>query len=200
MIAVIDSGVANLRSVANTLNHLGAKMKIVHTPQDLEGADKIILPGVGAFEAGMAKLRECGFVEALHEYARQGVPILGICLGMQLLFDYSEEMGHFEGLGLLKGGVIRFPTDGPKVPHIGWNQLHHDGKSALLKDVPDGSYAYFVHSYFIQPEDRSIILATTDYGIDFTSVVGQGMVFGAQFHPEKSQQTGHKLLTNFIEM
>ena len=198
MIAVIDSGVANLRSVSNALNHLGAQHCIAHTPGDLDHADKIILPGVGAFGAGMAHLQD--FIEPLRERADKGIPILGICLGMQLLFERSEEMGDYEGLGLLKGTIVRFPTDGPKVPHIGWNQLQHDGSSPLLKGVPTGGYAYFVHSYYAQTAAPDMILASTDYGIDFPAVVGKDNVFGAQFHPEKSQHTGLKLLANFIEM
>ncbi len=200
MIAVIDSGVANLRSVANALKHLGATARIAHTPDDLDGADRIILPGVGAFAAGMAQLRSRGFVEPLRDRARQGVPILGICLGMQLLFERSEEMGDTEGLGLLKGSIVRFPVDGPKVPHIGWNQLRHHGAPPLLKGVPAGSYAYFVHSYYARVASPDMILADTSYGIDFPAVVGQGSVYGAQFHPEKSQYTGLKLLANFMEM
>jgi glutamine amidotransferase len=200
MLAVVDSGVANLRSVMNTLKHLGADAHVAHTPADLHHADRIILPGVGAFAAGMAQLRQRGFIEPLRDYAKQGVPILGICLGMQLIFDCSEEMGTHEGLGLLPGQVVRFPTDGPKVPHIGWNQLHHNGESALLKGVPAGGYAYFVHSYYVRVPSPDMVLASTDYGIDFPAVVGKGNVFGAQFHPEKSQHTGLKLLTNFMEM
>ncbi len=200
MIAVIDSGVANLRSVANALNHLGASMKIAHTPADLNGADKIILPGVGAFGAGMAQVRARGFVEPLREYVARGVPLLGICLGMQMLFERSLEMGDFEGLGLLKGIVVRFPVDGPKVPHIGWNRLKPTCQSPLLRNIPAGGYAYFVHSYYAQPATPDTILATSDYGIDFPAVVGAGNVFGAQFHPEKSQKTGLQLLRNFIEM
>ncbi len=200
MIAVVDSGVANLRSVSNALNHLGATMKIAHTPDDLHGADKIILPGVGAFAAGMEQLNRRGFVEPLRALARQGVPILGICLGMQLLFERSEEMGETEGLGLLPGTIVRFPTDGPKVPHIGWNQLQHKGNTLLLNGVPAGGYAYFVHSYYAAVPSPEMILATTDYGIDFPAVVGCNNVFGAQFHPEKSQHTGLRLLTNFMEM
>ena len=200
MIAVVDSGVANLRSVSNALNHLGISHKIAHSPDDLHGADKIILPGVGAFAAGMEQLRKREFVEPLREYARQGTPILGICLGMHLLFDCSEEMGNHEGLGLLRGNVVRLPGGGPKVPHMGWNQLQHDGKSALLRDVPVGGYAYFVHSYYAQTASPDMIVASTEYGIDFPAVVGQDNVFGAQFHPEKSQQTGLRLLTNFAEM
>jgi imidazole glycerol-phosphate synthase subunit HisH len=200
MIAVVDSGVANLRSVSNALHHLGAEMKIAHTPDDLHGADKIILPGVGAFSAGMEQLHKRGFVQPLQALAHEGVPILGICLGMQLLFERSEEMGHTEGLGLLPGAIVRFPTDGPKVPHIGWNQLAHDGHSPLLKDVPVGGYAYFVHSFYAAIPTVDMVIATTDYGIDFPAVVGRGNVFGAQFHPEKSQHTGLKLLSNFMEM
>jgi imidazole glycerol-phosphate synthase subunit HisH len=200
MIAVIDSGVANLRSVSNTLHHLGAEMKIAHTPADLDGADKIILPGVGAFSAGMDQVRARGFVKPLREKAEQGVPILGICLGMQMLFELSEEMGNYEGLGLLKGKIVRFPENGVKVPHIGWNQLAHDGNSPLLKGVPNNGYAYFVHSYYAQPAQTVNVIACTDYGISFPSVVGHKNVFGAQFHPEKSQHTGQRLLANFMAM
>jgi glutamine amidotransferase len=200
MIAVIDSGVANLRSVTNTLNHLGAQMKIAHTPADLDGADKIILPGVGAFAAGMDQVRARGFVEPLREKAAQGIPILGICLGMQMLFELSEEMGNYEGLGLLKGRIVRFPENSVKVPHIGWNQLTHDGNSLLLKGVPNNGYAYFVHSYYAQPAQQDSIIACTDYGISFPSVVGRDNVFGAQFHPEKSQHTGQRLLANFMAL
>ena len=200
MIAVVDSGVANLRSVSNALQHLGAEHRIAHTPADLPGADKVILPGVGAFAAGMAQLRERGFVEPLRRIAREGTPILGICLGMHLLFECSEEMGMHEGLGLLEGEVVRFPVEGPKVPHIGWNQLDHDGSSRLLKDVPIGGYAYFVHSYYARLASPDMVIASTAYGIDFPAVVGRGNVFGAQFHPEKSQHTGLQLLANFVAM
>jgi glutamine amidotransferase len=202
MIVVIDSGVANLRSVQNALNHLGAHAKIAHTPHDLDGAHRIILPGVGAFAAGMEQLRARGFVEPIREKVAEGIPLLGICLGMQLIFEHSEEMGSHEGLGLLPGKVVRFPVEGPKVPHIGWNQLQHDETSPLLKDVPVCSYAYFVHSYYVQvpTPDSSMILASTDYGIEFPAIVGKGRVFGAQFHPEKSQRTGLKLLENFLTL
>jgi imidazole glycerol-phosphate synthase subunit HisH len=200
MIAVVDSGVANLRSVMNALKHLGASARIANTPDDLAGADRVILPGVGAFAAGMAQLRERRFVEPLRQLAGTGVPILGICLGMQLLFERSEEMGDYEGLGLLSGAIVRFPANGPKVPHIGWNQLRVCNSSPLLNQVPQGSYAYFVHSYYAQTASTDMILASTEYGLDFPAVVGRGNVYGAQFHPEKSQYTGLKLLANFMEM
>jgi len=198
MIVVIDSGVANLRSVANALRHLGAEMRIAQDADGLDGAHKIILPGVGAFEAGMKRLRECGFVGALAKYVEQGIPLLGICLGMQMLFERSEEMGDFEGLGLLPGKVVRFPQ-GQKVPHMGWNQLLPHTASPLLRGIAAGDYAYFVHSYYAhaQPED---VLAGCEYGITFPAVVARGSVYGAQFHPEKSQGTGLQLLRNFLQM
>jgi glutamine amidotransferase len=200
LIAVIDSGVANLRSVSNALRHLGATFRIAQAPADLSGADKIILPGVGAFEAGMHQLRTRGLVAPLHDHHARGTPILGICLGMQLLFERSEEMGDHEGLGLLPGAIVRFPVQGPKVPHIGWNQLTHDGRSPLLRGVASGSYAYFVHSYYADLRDPEVLVASACYGIDFPAVVGRGKVFGAQFHPEKSHHSGLTLLKNFLEM
>jgi imidazole glycerol-phosphate synthase subunit HisH len=199
MIAVIDSGVANLRSVANALNHLGIAHRIVHTPDELAHADKILLPGVGAFAAGMERLLARDFVMPLRDYAAKGTPILGICLGMQLLFERSEEMGEHQGLGLLQGDIVRFPPEVPLVPHVGWNQLEHDCRSPLLRGVKSGGYAYFVHSYYARTAPENVI-AITDYGIQFPAVVGQGNVWGAQFHPEKSQHTGLTLLRNFAEM
>jgi glutamine amidotransferase len=200
MLTIIDSGVANLRSVVNTLRFLGVEPHIAHNPAELADADKVILPGVGAFGAGMANLRERGFVEPIREIAAKGVPLLGICLGMQLLFARSFELGEFEGLGLLQGEIVRFPADGPKVPHIGWNQLHYPNNTRLLRNVTQGSYAYFVHSFYARIPDPAIILAYTDYGINFPAVVGRGNVFGAQFHPEKSQATGQTLLKNFLAL
>jgi glutamine amidotransferase len=183
----------------NSLRRLSIDAELVSTPDEIERAERIILPGVGAFSAGMAGLQSRGLIEPLREQAARGTPILGICLGMQLLFEGSEELGEYEGLGLLPGRIVRFPADGPKVPHIGWNQLQHTGRSALLSGVPDGGYAYFVHSYYaVTPPD--LVLACTDYGLPFPSVVGQGNVYGAQFHPEKSQGVGLRLLTNFATM
>lgn len=199
MLSVVHSDVANLRSVMNTLRRLNIDAELVSTPDQVDRAERIILPGVGAFSAGMAGLQSRGLIEPLREQAARGTPILGICLGMQLLFESSEEHGEFEGLGLLPGRIVRFPADGPKVPHIGWNQLQQSGQSALLKGVPDGGYAYFVHSYYaLTPPD--VVLACTDYGLPFPAVVGRENVFGAQFHPEKSQGVGLRLLSNFATM
>lgn len=200
MIVVIDSGVANLRSVAHALTHLGATFTIAQTPADLDSAHKIILPGVGAFAAGMATLQRGGFVEPLKRRVEQGIPLLGICLGMQMLFERSQEMGDHPGLGLLPGRIIRFAANGLKVPHMGWNQLSIRRASPLLKGIADGGYAYFVHSYHADSSASDLTLAACDYGVTFPAIVGQGNVFGAQFHPEKSHQTGLRLLKNFVEM
>ncbi|GIK62872.1 MAG: imidazole glycerol phosphate synthase subunit HisH [Chloroflexota bacterium] len=199
MIAIVDYGAGNLRSVQNTLKHVGAETKTVSKPSELDGADKIVLPGVGAFGAGMAALRESGFVEPIIQAAKAGVPLLGICLGMQYLFETSEEMGTHQGLGLLPGQVVKFPPNGPLVPHIGWNQLHIRQQNPLLRGVNEGDYAYFVHSYYVEAADPNDILASTDYGLNYASVVGRGNIFGIQCHPEKSQHVGQRILRNFVE-
>ena len=200
MIGVVDYGAGNLHSVRNTLAHLGVDMRLAATPADLDGVDAILLPGVGAFGAGMDRLREAGFVEPLRQHADDGVPLLGICLGMQFLFTVSEEMGQHAGLGLLPGRVLRFPESDLKVPHMGWNQLHRANPSPLLDGVPNGAYTYFIHSYYVSPTEADDVLARTDYGLDFASVVGRGNVFGVQFHPEKSQRVGQRILLNFAQM
>ncbi len=201
MIAIIDYGAGNLRSVRNTLTHLGAQVVTASTPDQLAGASKIVLPGVGAFGAGITALRAAGFEEPIKEAVAAGVPLIGICLGMQYLFESSDEMGRHRGLELLPGRVTRFPANGLKVPHIGWNELHiHSGDDGLLAGLPTGSYAYFVHSYYVEAGDERDVLATTDYGITFASVVGRGNIFGIQPHPEKSQAVGQRILRNFLEM
>ncbi|MBN1283765.1 MAG: imidazole glycerol phosphate synthase subunit HisH [Anaerolineae bacterium] len=199
-VVVIDYGAGNLRSVVNTLRAVGADPVVAGAGAELAGAGKIVLPGVGAFGAGMAEIRARGFVAPLQDAVARGVPMLGICLGLQYLFDFGEEHGRHEGLGLLPGAVVRFPDGGPKVPHIGWNQVHHDGASPLLAGAPPGAYAYFVHSYYAAPARREDVIATTDYGIDFVSVAGRGNLFGVQFHPEKSQQVGQQILRNFLAL
>jgi glutamine amidotransferase len=195
-IVVVDYGIGNLRSVEKALERVGVAALVSADPATLESAPGIILPGVGAFGDGMALLRERGLAPALQAAASAGKPILGICLGMQLLFEESEEMGRFAGLGLLPGRVRRFPPS-LKVPHIGWNQVHATRPSPLLAGVPQDSYAYFVHSYYVEPAQEGAVAATTDYGGPFASVVGQGCLFGLQFHPEKSQEVGLRMLRNF---
>ena len=199
MIAVVDYGMGNLRSVQKALERVGADAQVIKSPQGLEGARGIVLPGVGAFGQAMENLRAEGWVEPLKQKCADGIPFIGICLGMQLLFETSEEMGQFDGLGIVPGKVKRFP-DGLKVPQMGWNQIHVRRPSPLLDDVADSSYAFFVHSYYCVPSDPEIILATTDYGIEFASVIGRGNIHGAQFHPEKSQTVGLKILENFTRI
>lgn len=205
MIAIIDYGAGNLRSVRNTLLHLGAALKTIRTPDELDGATKIVLPGVGAFGAGINALRAAGFEEPIKRAAAEGVPIFGICLGMQYLFESSDEMGDHRGLGLLPGRVTRFPeaefaARGLKVPHMGWNQLHIHKQHPLVAGIASGGYAYFVHSYYVDAGDQADVLTTTDYGIDFVSMVARDNLFGIQPHPEKSHTVGLRVLKNFVEM
>jgi glutamine amidotransferase len=202
MLALIDYGAGNLRSVMHALKHLQAdNVQVVQSPSEMEGADKIILPGVGAFGAGMQKLHEQKLVEPIRNAIADGIPYLGICLGMQFLFDYSDEMGIHEGLGILSGKVTRFPEfEDLKVPHMGWNILSPKHESVLLDKLPDTPYAYFVHSYYCLPADENDILITVDYGIPFTAGVERDNVYGVQFHPEKSQQVGLQILSNFLAL
>jgi glutamine amidotransferase len=188
--------------VLHALGHLGVEnMRVVHTAQELRGAEKIILPGVGAFGAGMQQLHAQGLVQPIRDAVGDGVPYLGICLGMQFLFEYSDEMGQFDGFGLLPGCVTRFPQRPDlKVPHMGWNQLRPTRPSPLLKGIDGASYAYFVHSYYCVPQNADDTLISVNYGEDFCAGVQRGNVYGVQFHPEKSQKTGLQLLTNFLEI
>lgn len=195
MIAVVDYGMSNLRSVQRGLEAVGAQVRVIEKPDDLAAAGGIVLPGDGAFAQTMDHLNRMGWVEALRAAIERGVPFLGICLGMQLLFDTSEELGKHGGLGILPGSVKRFPWG--KVPQIGWNQLRVEPSSRLLAGVQDGSYAYFVHSYFCVPQDRQVVSARTDYGVEYASAVERENVWGVQFHPEKSGKDGLTMLRNF---
>jgi glutamine amidotransferase len=199
MIAIVDYGIGNLRSVQKALQRVGATAVVTGDPAALDAAQAVILPGVGAFGDGMSLLQARKLVEPVLRQVDRDKPLLGICLGMQLLFEESEEMGRHRGLGLLPGRVVRFPEDDLKVPHIGWNQLRVR-KGMLLDGVANGAHAYFVHSYYAAPEEPADVLATTEYGIEFASVVGRGKVLGAQFHPEKSQEVGLRLLSNFARL
>ena len=203
MIAIVDYGIGNLRSVEKALQRVGAEAWVTADPADLDAARGIVLPGVGAFGDGMAHLQARRLVDPVLRQVERKKPLLGICLGMQLLFEESDEMGLHRGLGLLPGRVVRFPNGELKVPHIGWNQLWQAGNGpemALLEGIPHGTHAYFVHSYYVAPEEPGDVLARTDYGIEFAAVVGRGRIFGAQFHPEKSQDVGLRLLRNFAGM
>jgi len=202
MLAVIDYGAGNLRSVLHALKYLNVEdVRLVQKPNELIGAHQIILPGVGAFGAGMQQLHKQGLVKALQDAVQSGIPYLGICLGMQFLFEYSDEMGEHEGLGIIPGHVTRFPADlAYKVPHMGWNQLVQEKPSMLLHGLTDDSYAYFVHSYYCVPANLDDVLISTEYGIKFTAGVQRDHIYGVQFHPEKSQNTGLRLLTNFLKI
>lgn len=202
MIALIDYGLGNLRSVQKAFEHLGVPVTLTADPDGVRSADKLILPGVGAFSAGMEGLRQRGLVEPILQTVRNSVPLLGICLGMQLLFDESEEVSQgFEaepGLGIIPGRVVRFRENGLPIPHMGWNQIHPVRDSALLRGLSPGAYAYFVHSYICEPKSHEAIVAVTDYGENFVSVVGSANTWGIQLHPEKSQNVGLRILQNFI--
>ena len=201
MIAVIDYQMGNLRSVQKALERVGHEAVVTSDPEVVERADKIVLPGVGAFEDAIAELRRRELVQPIKEAIDRGKPFLGICLGLQLLFDVSEEGGEFEGLGVIRGRVRRFPDEpGYKVPHMGWNRLKRTADRAIFHDIPGDAHVYFVHSYYVDPEDEAVVAATTDYILPFVSAVARGNLFAVQFHPEKSQRHGLQILKNFAEL
>ncbi|MGA2265839.1 MAG: imidazole glycerol phosphate synthase subunit HisH [Phycisphaerae bacterium] len=206
MIGIVDCGVGNLRSVQKALEQAGADAQLVTTPSQLEQASKIVVPGVAAFGDTMDLLGRKGLVEPLVRAVREGVPYLGFCLGLQLLFDISYEDGQHTGLGLLPGKVVRFRFDtgvtGQRlsVPHMGWNQIRWDRDIPLLDGVDSGAYVYFAHSYHVVPADMNVVAATTDYGYEFVSAVWKDNIFATQFHPEKSQAVGLRLLKNFVDL
>jgi len=198
-LAIVDYGVGNLRSAQKAFEHLGQPAEITSDPDRIASAPAVVLPGQGAFGTCMQNLRSTGLNEPVLAAARSGRPFLGICVGMQLLFEESEESPAEPGLGLLGGRVVRFPRDPDrKVPHMGWNQLRVVRRVPVLADVADGDWVYFVHSYHAQPTDPDVIATTTSYGVDFVSSVGRDNVFAGVFHPEKSQRVGLSLLRGFV--
>lgn len=201
MLAIIDYGMGNLRSVQKGFERVGFQATVTNDPAVLAAADKVVLPGVGAFEDAMQELRRRKLVEPIRAAVASGKPFLGICLGLQLLFDVGYENGTHEGLGILPGKVVRFDLPSEyKVPHMGWNQLSMQRPAPLLAGLRDGTYAYFVHSYYVVPQDSAVIATETSYGNPFTSMVWRDNLYATQFHPEKSQADGLRMLRNFAEL
>jgi glutamine amidotransferase len=198
MIAIVDYGIGNLGSVTKGFRHVGATTVLSGDPEVLRHADALVLPGDGAFGAAMAEVRTRGLVPVLRDAVDAGVPVLGICIGMQLFFEESEEHGRHEGLGFLPGRVRRLPAD-HTVPHMGWNELHPRRPHPILDGIADGDRVYFVHSYYCDAAP-DVVLATTDYGLDVPAVVGRGSVLGVQFHPEKSQAVGLRMVASFARI
>lgn len=200
-IAIVDYGMGNLRSVQKGFERVGFSARITSDPQEVAEATHVVLPGVGAFGDAMQELRRRDLLEPIRRAIRQEKPFLGICLGLQLLFEQSYEEGVHEGLGILPGEVVRFelPPEYP-VPHMGWNQLHIRRPNPLLAGIEQGAYVYFVHSYYVVPRDKSLIATETDYGMIFCSSIGGGRLFATQFHPEKSQRVGLRMLENFARL
>jgi glutamine amidotransferase len=195
-IAIIDYGVGNLRSVEKAFAATGCDAVVSDDEQVLRAADRLVLPGVGAFSACMNALCERGFDRIVREKTAQGTPLLGVCVGMQMLFEASEEFGHTRGLGLLSGRVCRFAND-LVVPQVGWNQIKQRSAHPLFRGIADDSFFYFVHSYYCEPATRDVTIGETDYGVSYASVVARNNLCGVQFHPEKSQSAGLRLLHNF---
>lgn len=201
MIAIIDYDAGNIKSVEKALLALGEQAAVTRDSEKILGADGVILPGVGAFGDAMERLESYGLVETIHQVAERQIPFLGICLGLQLMFDSSEESPGVQGLGLLPGRIVRIPDDGGlKVPHIGWNNLKYPHQGRLFRGLPEDAYVYFVHSYYLQAQEESIVKATTEYGALIHASVEKDNLFGCQFHPEKSSSVGMKILQNFMEV
>jgi glutamine amidotransferase len=205
MIAIIDYGVGNLRSVEKAFAYLGYSAKVTSVPREVLDASRVVLPGVGAFGKSMEHLEKAGMIPVVRRVIESGRPFLGICLGLQLLFEESSELfsgqecSH-KGLGIFPGKVLRFPSSELKVPQIGWNQINKCKENPVIDGLADGSFVYFVHSYYVKPKDPGIILTQTNYGIDYCSGISSGNVSAFQFHPEKSSQVGLKILKNFAEL
>jgi glutamine amidotransferase len=199
MIAIIDYGMGNLRSVQKAFESLGHDARVTRTPQFMSDASHVVLPGVGAFGDCMANLDRYGLIEPIRRAIKSGKPFLGICLGLQLLFTESEEFGTHQGLGFIRGKVRRFPAVGLKVPHMGWNAIRITRPSPPLIGIETGAFVYFVHSYYVEPEDPSVVCTETDYGVPFVSGIRRDNLFACQFHPEKSQTVGLRIIRNFAQ-
>lgn len=201
MIAIIDYDAGNIRSVEKALIALGEQPVVTRDKNTILAADKLILPGVGAFGDAMERLHQYGLVDVIREAVKNGTPLLGICLGLQLLFEHSDESDGVKGLGILKGQILKIPdSPGLKIPHMGWNSLHIQNSGRLFKDIPENTYVYFVHSYYLQAEEKEIVKATTQYSTCIHASVEKGNVFACQFHPEKSSRWGLKILENFAAL
>ncbi len=205
MVAIIDYDAGNIKSVEKAFDYHGANVVVTRDPKEIVRADRVVLPGVGAFGDAMRKINEYGLKSTILEVVDNKIPFLGICLGQQLLFESSEESDGVAGLGILRGKIVAIPekdSEGNqyKIPQIGWNSLKYPNKGRLFKDIPEESYVYFVHSYYLQAEDRSIVIATTDYSVTIDASVECGNVFACQFHPEKSADVGMQILKNFLEV
>lgn len=201
MIAIIDYDAGNVKSVEKALQLLGQEVVLTRDKELLLKADKVVLPGVGAFGNAMEKLHQYGLVEVIHRIVEKKTPFLGICLGLQLMFESSEESPGVKGLGLLKGHIVRIPERSDlKVPHIGWNDLAFPKESRLFQGLKGGEYVYFVHSYYLQAEDEAVVAATTEYGVHIHAAIEQDHIFACQFHPEKSASVGLQIIKNFVEI
>ena len=201
MIAIIDYDAGNIKSVEKAFMALGQDVVVTRDQETILNAEGVVLPGVGAFGDAMDKLRTYDLVETIHKVVEKKTPFLGICLGLQLMFEASEETPGVEGLGLLKGKIVRIPEGaGLKIPHIGWNNLAYPNQGRLYQDIPENSYVYFVHSYYLQAEEPEIVRATTEYGVTIHASVEKDNVFACQFHPEKSSAVGMKILENFVKV
>ena len=201
MVAIIDYDAGNIKSVEKAFQFLGKDVCVTSNPKEIYQADHVVLPGVGSYGDAMCKLKEYDLADVIREVTIKEIPFLGICLGMQLLFDYSEESSGVCGLGILRGKIIRIPADeGHKVPQIGWNSLQYPHKGRLFNHIPENAYVYFVHSYYLHATDPEIVSATTEYGVCIDASIESGNVFACQFHPEKSSEVGMQILTNFLEV
>lgn len=200
-VVVVDYGMGNLGSVERALRKVGCEVKVTSNPSLIKRAGGLVLPGVGSFRDCMVNLEKYGLTEPIKRFIFSGRSFLGICLGMQVLFTESEEFGHIPGFNILRGKVVHFPkVSGLKIPHMGWNQIRIKKSAPVLEETPDGSYLYFVHSYYVIPEDENLIATTTEYGIEFASSIWKDNIFACQFHPEKSQDIGLNILRRFKEV